>query len=270
MKYHHTFAIVLSSFFGIGLYSIALYGIAYGAQNSVSYVKENIAEVALNEENHTDTTPVVLEVLEDARERDEIGIDSAAVIADTEEEDTLVIETDSVQSVSQNSNTKTIHVVPFYSQFTDITAPEWQKIGCGIASLAMLIDFYSPGEITVDNLLAEGIASNAYISSAGWSHAGLIQLAKNYGLSGEAVYMTDQSMSAAFSSLEKALEEGPVMVSVHYTFKPTNPIPHLAIVTGVENGKVHYNDPAEDSADGTISIEQFKSAWKKRYIAIRP
>jgi len=58
-------------------------------------------------------------------------------------------------------------------------------------------------------------------------------------------------------------------VSVHYTFKPTNPIPHLVIVTGVEDGKVYYNDPAEKSGNGSISIEQFQSAWKKRYIAIR-
>jgi len=34
--------------------------------------------------------------------------------------------------------------VPFYSQFVDISAPAWKKVGCGIASLAMIIDFYKP------------------------------------------------------------------------------------------------------------------------------
>jgi len=162
-----------------------------------------------------------------------------------------------------------IPIVPFYSQFTDITLPNWQKIGCGIASLAMLIDYYKPGEITVDDLLNEGILAKAYQDNAGWSHAGLIELAKNHGLSGEAVYMSEQSMQSAFSNLEEVLEKGPVMVSVHYTFTPTNPIPHLVIVTGVENGQIYYNDPAEKFGNGSISIAKFQSSWKKRYIAIR-
>lgn len=172
------------------------------------------------------------------------------------------------KSIVKSADTAT-YTVPFYSQFADISAPEWRKIGCGIASLAMLIDFYSAEEITVDGLLSEGITANAYTGNAGWSHAGLIGLAKDHGLSGEAVYMSDLSMTAAFSNLEDALKDGPVMVSVHYTFKPTNPIPHLVIVTGVENGEVHYNDPAEKAGNGSISIQQFQSAWKKRYIAIR-
>lgn len=159
--------------------------------------------------------------------------------------------------------------VPFYSQFADISAPEWRKIGCGIVSLAMLIDFYKP-TIAVDALLKEGIEKGAYVHDAGWSHAGLIALAEDHGLTGEARYLTDLNMTAAFDDLKAAIKEGPVMASVHYTFEPTNPIPHLVVVTDIDDEGVHYNDPAEESGGGVITAEKFQNSWKKRYIEIRP
>lgn len=169
-------------------------------------------------------------------------------------------------AVSKNTD---IFSVPFYSQFTDISSAEWQKVGCGIASLAMLIEFYEPDSVTVDGLLKEGIAAGAYLSNAGWTHAGLINLSKKYGLTGASNDMAGSSMDAAFSKLESVLEEGPVMVSVHYTFDPQNPIPHLVVVNGVKDGQVYYNDPAEAAGGGSLSISKFQKAWKKRYIEIR-
>lgn len=163
----------------------------------------------------------------------------------------------------------TVSDVPFYSQFADITPSEWRKLSCGIASLAMLIDFYQAA-VLPDTLLQQGIDSGAYIESAGWSHAGLIGLAKRYGLTGETRGLSGLSMADAFAELSEAVAEGPVMASVHYTFQPTNPIPHLVVVTGVRDGLVYYNDPAETGGGGSVSVEQFQSAWKKRYIEIRP
>lgn len=258
MKYIHILTITLTAVSGITIYSIA-----YGASNSISYVKEVSEDTYVQE-----TTPSISEA--SLAESEDLNTEESEIMVEPSSETDEETDNEITATTEQSEpKSQSVHTVPFYSQFTDISAPGWRKIGCGIASLAMLIDFYKPGEITVDGLLEEGIAANAYVSDAGWSHAGLIGLAKSYGLSGEAVYMTDQSMSSAFSTLETALNEGPVMVSVHYTFKPTNPIPHLVIVTGVEDGKVYYNDPAEKSGNGSISIKQFQSAWKKRYIAIR-
>ena len=160
--------------------------------------------------------------------------------------------------------------VPFYSQFSDISSPTWQKVGCGIASLAMLIDYYSDESIVVDTLLTAGIESGAYADNAGWSHAGLIALAADYGLTGESKSLAHLSSSAAFAELEKVISEGPVMVSVHYTFEPTNPIPHLVVVHRVADDRIYYNDPAETSGNNSLTIEKFKRAWKQRYIEIRP
>ncbi|MCA9357286.1 C39 family peptidase, partial [Candidatus Kaiserbacteria bacterium] len=162
------------------------------------------------------------------------------------------------------------YTVPFYSQFTDISAPEWRGVGCGIASLAMLIEFYEPNQVSVDALLKQGIANGAFLKDAGWTHAGLINLSRKFGLAGESYSLADSSMEMAFHKLESVLEDGPVMASVHYTFDPQNPIPHLVVVNGVSDGKVYYNDPAEEAGGSSISIAKFKSAWKKRYIEIRP
>lgn len=160
--------------------------------------------------------------------------------------------------------------VPFFSQFTDISSKNWQKVSCGIVSLAMLIEYYKPNSIVVETLLDEGIAADAFLPDAGWTHAGLIGLAKKYGLTGASHDLSGSSMSAAFSELTRAVEEGPVMVSVHYTFDPKNPIPHLVVVNDVVGDTVYYNDPAEPQGGGNISAATFKSAWKKRYIRIAP
>jgi len=160
--------------------------------------------------------------------------------------------------------------VPFYSQFTDITKPGWQKIGCGIASVAMLIDYYSDEQIDVDQLLERGIANNAYLSDAGWIHSGLIGLSQSYGLDGRSMSLAHLSSDAAVNELTKVLTDGPVMASVHYTFQPSNPIPHLVVINAITDGTVYYNDPAEAAGNGSLSIEQFKRGWKQRYIVIRP
>lgn len=180
------------------------------------------------------------------------------------------IKTEPIAELVKAESTKSIPTVPFYSQFSDISAPNWKKVSCGIADLAMIIEFYKPGSTTPDKLLKEGINSGAYISSAGWSHAGLIKLSNKYGLDGYGEYPTNLTMDTAFSKLETALEEGPVIASVHYKFDPRSTIPHLVVVNGVEGDIVHYNDPAEKSGGGEISIEKFKKAWKKRFIVIRP
>jgi predicted double-glycine peptidase len=165
---------------------------------------------------------------------------------------------------------KLYYDVPFYSQFADISATQWQKVGCGIASVAMMIDFYSEEQVSVDGLLQQGIDANAFLPDAGWTHQGLINLTKQFGLDGQTVGLHHLTTDSAFLELQSILIEGPVMVSVHYTFDPSNPIPHLAVITGADDERVYYNDPADLAGEKSISATQFKSAWKKRYIEIRP
>jgi len=165
--------------------------------------------------------------------------------------------------------TETVPNVPFYSQFEDITSPSWKKVGCGIASLAMIIDYYMPA-IDVDTLLKEGIARGAYLQNAGWTYSGLISVAKNHGLNGTTYDFGNLDSKIAFIKLSSSLEDGPVVVSIHYKFEPTNPIPHLVVINGIKDGFLYYNDPAAKTGELKISSSDFLKAWKKRYIVFRP
>lgn len=172
--------------------------------------------------------------------------------------------------IAEHKDTNTKSQTPFFSQFTDISDPSWRKVGCGIASLAMIIELYNPGKVSVDNLLTEGIKSGAYLNDAGWIHKGLISLAQKYGLSGNTRDLSALSTDGALKELEGTLINGPVMASVHYTFDPQNPIPHLVVINKIVGDTVYYNDPSEISGNGSISTPKFLKAWKKRYIEIRP
>lgn len=160
--------------------------------------------------------------------------------------------------------------VPFYSQFTDIKPIAWQKVGCGVTSLAMIIDYYKPEAISVNTLLTQAIASGAYDNNAGWTHKGLILLANKYGLSGNSYNIASLSQELAFTQLTKSLSDGPVMASIHYKFDPKNPIPHLVVIDGIDGDTVYYNDPASKSGQKEISVDNFLKAWKKKYIVLRP
>ena len=160
--------------------------------------------------------------------------------------------------------------VPFYSQFSDISSVGWQKLSCGIADLAMIINFYKPGAVLPETLLREGIHRGAFIAGAGWSHRGLVNLARPYGLEGKSYDFSSLSKDDAFSRLVKFLEEGPLIASVYYTFDPKSPIPHLVVIDGVDQGFIYYNDPAGREANQKISINSFLQGWKKRIIVIRP
>lgn len=213
----------------------------------------------------TADSPKLLSEIDTVVEAAEVEVEEPVVVTEIENDvEELPIEVD-----LEIENKTDVPTVPFYSQFSDITSDSWKKVGCGIASLAMLIEYYNPGSVEVDNLLQEGIDASAYLDSAGWVYAGLIGISKKYGLGGKTHDFGSYSMEDAYGELVAELEEGPVMASVHYTFQKTNPIPHLVIINGIKDGVVYYNDPAEKAGGGEISAAQFKSAWKKRYIEFR-
>lgn len=160
--------------------------------------------------------------------------------------------------------------VPFYSQIADIQLPEWRKKGCGVASLAMLIEFYKPDTVSVNKLLEQGIASGAYLQSAGWTHRGLVLLAKKYGLDGNNYDLSKLDKTAAFARFKDFLKDGPAIASVYYKFDPKSPIPHLVVINGIYNDVVYYNDPASNAGEKEISVAGFLRGWKKRFIVVRP
>jgi ABC-type bacteriocin/lantibiotic exporter with double-glycine peptidase domain len=160
--------------------------------------------------------------------------------------------------------------VPFYSQFKDIQSPKWQKVGCGITSLAMVIDYYSPNAISVNALLGQGVAAGAYENNVGWIYNGLIQLSQKYGLDGKYYDLSKLDTQTAFDQFKKYLQDGPVILSVHYKFDPKSTIPHLVVIDGIKNDIVYYNDPAAKTGERQISVADFLKGWKRKVIVIRP
>ncbi len=163
-----------------------------------------------------------------------------------------------------------VPVVPFYSQFTDIHSFSWKSVGCGVTSLAMIINYYKNENVSVDTLLKEGLRISAYDSRHGWIHKGLIELSENYGLEGESHDLSKLSKELAFVQLKKHLEEGPVMASVHYKFDTRSTIPHLVVINGMKDNVIYYSDPATKTGQKQISLADFQKAWKKKFIVIRP
>jgi ABC-type bacteriocin/lantibiotic exporter with double-glycine peptidase domain len=184
----------------------------------------------------------------------------------------LPVSLPSASSVPSTISIPVQHIaqVPFYSQFADIQSATWQKVGCGVTSMAMVINFYTPKEVTVNSLLKEAVAAGAYDKNAGWKHNDLIAVAKGHGLSGTDYDLSGKSSASAFATLSSYATDGPVIVSVHYKFDPKNPIPHMVVIDGISNGVVYYNDPAAKGGQKQISADDFRKAWKQKLIVMRP
>lgn len=168
------------------------------------------------------------------------------------------------------ANAVTVPDVPFYSQFKDITSSTWQKVGCGVTSLAMIIDYYNSEAISVNKLLTQGVAMGAYQKNAGWTHKGLVSLSKKYGLDGNNYDLSKLSGEVAFSQFKDFLKDGPVIASVHYKFDVKSTIPHLVVINGIDGDTLYYNDPAAKVGEKKISMADFQKAWKKKFIVVRP
>lgn len=165
----------------------------------------------------------------------------------------------------------TVPDVPFFSQSTDIDLPEWRSRACGVASLAMVVELYYPGRTNPQELLEDGLKSGHYLYGVGWTHQGLALLAKEYGLKNSRPYdLSAMSMDNAYKRLLESLENGPVIASIYHKFDPQSPIPHLAVINGVDGNKVFYNDPDEHFGGRVISVSDFMAGWKKRFIAVHP
>jgi len=157
--------------------------------------------------------------------------------------------------------------VPFYSQFADIYLADWQKLGCGVASMAMVINFYQPGATSVMSLLDQGVGSGAYQRGIGWKHRELAALAGNYGLTSQVYDFYNSDDESAFEKFLDLLKDGPVVISIHNKFDPQATLGHIVVATGFEDGYIIYNDPA-GIAGREIPVADFLKGWKRRFIAI--
>jgi uncharacterized protein YvpB len=160
--------------------------------------------------------------------------------------------------------------VPLYSQIADISSVAWKQKGCGVADVAMIVEFYKPKTTSVQKVLEEALASGAYQKNVGWKHDGLAALAVKHGLVGRTFDLSKLQKDIAFDQFKDLVKEGPVIASIHRGFNPKSPYGHLIVITGFDDTTVYYNDPGKHDGIRKVPIADFVKGWKKRLIVIRP
>jgi len=172
-------------------------------------------------------------------------------------------------------------LVPYYSQYLDITDEMWQPRACGIASLKMLLESRGAEMPLLDEMTMQGNAIGAY-GDSGWKHDGLIALAKQYGVKlSRAEWRKSESKSPDELNVEgvnfliSELRAGrAVIVSAIKKFEELDKF-HIVVLTGFEekDGAVigfYYNDSdAHTRADGEsqfVPLDIFRSKWRRMAI----
>lgn len=147
--------------------------------------------------------------------------------------------------------------VPFHSQhwnlddwqalgFSDRADAEyWQRSCCGVLCLQMIVEYFLHKKLSLIGLIHQGQQLGAYTDALGWSHEGLVRLAKENGISAEQRQMKPEDLRLAID--KNAIP----IISIKWAFRLTKTIKekilfwkkyggHLAVVVGyrVEEGKV--------------------------------
>ena len=173
--------------------------------------------------------------------------------------------------------------VPFSSQYTDLGHHEWRARGCGITSLKMVMDYWHQKEpsnrtASLEAVLEQGLRAGAYLPGIGWSHKGLVQIARHFGYDSYNIDVAarspaPKSTNEAWAMLRVELNNGPLLASVFSGLDPARGGGHIVVVVGNQDGLVFYNDPEEmGEREGRkiIAQEVFLRAFKNRYIVVRP
>lgn len=172
--------------------------------------------------------------------------------------------------------------LPYFSQHADVTDPEWRSRACGIACLAMIIEYYKKtGFKTLDSLIEHGVSIDAF-TTQGWSHPRLVIMAHNYGVlgymeefrSGKPEYH-EEFFGKGIEKIVNHLKNGhPVIISTYRNWTEEGKF-HMVVLTGYladDNGIIgfYYSDPdAADAETGKgrfVDFNMFKERWRRLVI----
>lgn len=168
----------------------------------------------------------------------------------------------------------------YHSQWRDVVREEWRPRACGIAVLAMMLEYAKPGRDIpdLDRLIDDAVARGAHDPAIGWIHARLIALANEFDVALESrVYRAkaaDEEEHLASKGLAEIAVElsalRPVIASVRRGFSDAG-TPHMVVLSGagedVEGKYFLVHDPDSKSEEGAqyrrVSREQFEKNWRK-------
>ena len=155
--------------------------------------------------------------------------------------------------------------VAYYSQISDTKNPAWKDRSCGIAALKMVLDFYRPTDISIDDLYQKGLSIGGFLEGVGWYHHSLALLAKSFGYQAitrswnipeqslqhlkergfekhDLEIINRQQMEEGLLTLKEELSQNhPVIVSLPKGFKKGES-GHLVVLIGFDNKGFIIND----------------------------
>lgn len=180
-----------------------------------------------------------------------------------------------------NNMNKKVLDIPYYSLSL---LKGFEGSGCGIVSLAMVLDFISKKRTNIEKLKDEGLLVGARVSKYGWTQEGICSLARNKGLN--AYFQEFRSVKVDLknksfkergvlvnSGIDKIRDlikkNTPVIVSVSKGFNG-NEETHLVVVTGFNEKGFYFNDSRIKTGGKSIftSFSKFKKYWRKRILVV--
>lgn len=175
--------------------------------------------------------------------------------------------------------------LPYFSQLRDIEAEEWKRRGCGVAVIAMVVNYYRPEAIQyLDHLIDEANAIRPF-TERGWAHDVLVLLAHNYSVLGyreEFKTISDEHQiyfrDAGIEKIAREVTAGrPVIISTVRKFNEEDKF-HMVVITGVKQvGEMiegfYYSDPdyatEKEGKDQYVDLLTFKKFWRRMAIFLR-
>lgn len=187
-----------------------------------------------------------------------------------------------------------IYDVPFLPQAWDFDqyeslgfssyneAEHWAANSCGGLCLLMAVNYLQKQKITIGEFIRRGLTLGAYAEPAGWQHAKMIHLAKQYGL---------QAEFGTYSATQIAdhLHQGRlVIVSIKWAFENKKSWReqvlfwkryggHMALVVGMRGNRqnlegffVHHTStsPANNWKNRFIPIKIFLGGYTGRAVVV--
>ncbi|WP_327101424.1 cysteine peptidase family C39 domain-containing protein [Nocardia vinacea] len=146
----------------------------------------------------------------------------------------------------------------------------WGDRCCGIACLRMLLRFHGLPVPLQRELLREGLATNAYATGVGWTHAGLVALATRHGLAGTA------------EAVDRSTLQGMAADGIPSIISCTWQLPedgrqggHLIVFTGEADRDgdtiAGFADPSRWGAEHSeVPARRFWASWTGRAIMLQP
>lgn len=169
---------------------------------------------------------------------------------------------------------------PFISQHS--LSEEWAYRGCGLVALKMVLDHWNLQDernrtVPVEELLRSAIVLGAYREGVGWSHSGLVEVAKSLGYDAFNRDLPKERPGIipgdALMVLAEDIARGPVLASVWKNFDPEQKGGHIVVVYGVGEERISFLDPEKQSEqEGKVECmkKDFLNGYKMRSICVTP